>query len=185
MNSLPIHVVAISGPPGSGTTTAARILSQQTGLIYRNTGAIFREMAQERGMSLADFGQFVAENPDVDRELDARQLAYAQAGNVILEGRLAGFVVKSQPLAALAVHVDAPLEVRVQRLSNRDGLDLEQALKTNALREELERKRYLDVYGYDLNRLDIYDLVLDSSQLSPQQIVDRILSALRQENPHD
>jgi cytidylate kinase len=171
-----ISVITISGPPGSGTTTAARLLAEQTGFPYRNTGSLFREMAAETGMSLNDFGAYALTHPDVDRELDRRQLDLARNGRVILEGRLSGHVVKKHGVPAVCVWLDAPLDVRVQRLSARDVQDLVVAADLNRRREELERQRYLEVYGYDLADLSVYDLVLDSSVLTPEGIVSAILS---------
>ncbi len=178
MKPLKTNVVTISGLPGSGTTTAAKLLETSIGLPYRNTGAIFREMAQERGMELIDFGHLVESDPSVDKELDRRQEETARNGDVILEGRLAGWVLKHANLPGLAVWVDAPLEVRVQRVSGRDEQDPKLAAIATAEREETERRRYLKFYGFDLADLSIYDLVLDSSKLSPEAIVDAILKHL-------
>ena len=48
-------IATVSGPPGSGKTTASRLLSEKLGYPLVYVGNIFREMAKERGMSLADF----------------------------------------------------------------------------------------------------------------------------------
>jgi len=133
-------------------------------------------MAAEKGMSLNDFGAYALTHPDVDRELDRRQLELARNGRIILEGRLSGHVVKKHGVPAVSVWLDAPLDVRVARLSSRDVQDPVVAADLNRRREELERQRYLEVYGYDLADLSVYDLVLDSSLLTPEGIVSAILS---------
>lgn len=172
------NILTISGLPGSGTTTAAKLLVERTGFQYANTGAIFRQMAAERNMSLNDFGKLAAQNDEIDRELDARQVEVARQGNIILEGRLAGHMISRAGLNALTVWLDAPLEIRVSRVSGRDALSLELAAELSRERERDERQRYIDFYDIDLADLAVYGLVLDSSKLSPQQIVEAIVDAL-------
>ena len=48
--------ITVSGLPGSGTTTLSRLLSEYYELELISSGEIFRKMAKERGMSLAEFG---------------------------------------------------------------------------------------------------------------------------------
>lgn len=171
-------VVTISGMPGSGTTTAAGLVVSATGFRYVNTGAIFREMAQERGVTLNEFGKLANDNPEVDRELDDRQIAHARSGKVLLEGRLAGYMIDGAGVRALKVWLAAPLDVRLTRVSGRDGQDLEVARKLSLEREEDERRRFVEFYGFDLARTEVYDLVIDSSRYLPQEIGDMILAAL-------
>ncbi len=174
------RVVTLSGPPGSGTTTAARLLAEATGLRHVNTGSLFRDMAVQANRTLNEFGEYARNNPEVDRELDRRQLELAKTGSLILEGRLAGHLVHHHGIPALKVWLDAPLTVRVQRISGRDEQDLELAEEINGKREMLEQKRYLEIYGYDLRDLSLYDLVLDSSAFLPGEIVRAILGAMKE-----
>jgi len=172
-------VVAISGGAGAGTTTAAKLVAARTGMTYVNTGAIFREMAQERGMTLNDFGVLVAQNPDVDRELDRRQVARARQGSVVLEGRLAGYMLSLNKVESLKVFITAPEDVRVQRIAHREGISEEQARALTVDRESVERKRYLDTYGFDLLDTSVYDLTLDSSLMPPDEIAAAIINRLK------
>ena len=48
--------ITISGPPGSGKTTACNSLSQRLGYQAVVFGKIFRQMAADRGMTLVEFG---------------------------------------------------------------------------------------------------------------------------------
>jgi len=173
-------VVTVSGLPGSGTSTACRLLQEQLGFRWVNTGQIFREMAKEHGMNLNEFGIYAQNHHEIDEELDRRQLEMARQGEIILEGRLSGQVLKRGGAAGVAVWVDAPEEVRLSRVSFRDGLTVEEARQFTLTREKLERQRYLEIYGIDLCDLSLYDLVLDSSKLDPQAIADAIISKLEE-----
>ena len=171
-------VVTLSGLPGSGTTTAARLLARRTGFSYVNTGALFRELARERGVDLNEFGKIASRSPEVDRELDDRQVRRAREGLVVLEGRLSGHMVRRGGVPALTVWLNAPAEVRVGRVAKREHDHPDHALALTLEREEDERKRYLAFYGHDLYDLSGYDLVVDSSLFLPEAIVDTILTRL-------
>jgi CMP/dCMP kinase len=81
-------LITVSGPPGSGTTTTAEHVAARLGIIFLPGGEVFRAMAVERGMSLAAFGAYASEHPEVDVELDGRLGERARAGGVVIESRL-------------------------------------------------------------------------------------------------
>jgi predicted cytidylate kinase len=154
-------------------------VAAETGLTYVNTGAIFREMANERGLTLNEFGKLANENPAIDLELDDRQVAIARRGGILLEGRLAGFMVNRAGIPAVKVCLLAPLQVRMKRVSGRDGHDLVEAMRLSAEREADERHRFIEFYGFDLEDTTLYDLVLDSSLHTPEEICRRIVTLFR------
>lgn len=51
-------IITIGGLAGSGTTTAAEVLSNKLDIPYISAGSIFRDMAKERGMSVLEFSNF-------------------------------------------------------------------------------------------------------------------------------
>lgn len=177
-NSKPL-VVTIGGLPGSGTTTAADLLAGKLGVPWTNGGEIFRDLAKESGMSLNEFGVHAENNPDVDRELDRRLIETMRKGNIILESRLAGANANRCDIHSLRVWLHAPLEVRVRRIMQREGGDLEKLTTDTKERQRSERARYLEYYGIDYEGLDHYSLVINSAEYWPEQIVHIIQEALR------
>ena len=59
-------IIIISGPPGSGKTTVARILSKMLDFPLISSGDIFRSLSKEYGMDLEDFSLFAEKNPEID-----------------------------------------------------------------------------------------------------------------------
>jgi cytidylate kinase len=167
-------VITIGGGPGSGTTTVARVLREKLGIKYVYIGDLFRIMAQQQGLSLTDFGDYVFSHPEIDKQLDKAQVDIAKQGNVILEGRLAGWLIDQEGIPALKVWLTASPQVRAQRVAEREGKDINLVKEENQRRENQEHERYLKTYGFDLNRVEIYDLVIDTDDLTPQQIADII-----------
>lgn len=132
-------------------------------------------MAAERGMTLAAFGAHAAREPALDLELDRRLATRARAGDVVVESRLAGWIAHNEGLDGLRVGLVCDERVRAQRVADRESISVEHALTENALREDSERRRYLALYGVDIDDLSIYHLVVDTGTLAIDQVADRIV----------
>jgi cytidylate kinase len=172
-------LITVSGPPGSGTTTASTRVARDLALELLPGGEVFRAMAAERAMSLGTFGAYAATHPEVDVELDTRLAARARKGDVVIESRLAGWIARIDELPAVTAWVDCAPEVRARRVAARERITVEQAAAENAERQRVERDRYLALYGLDLADLSAYDLVLDSDALSPAEVAGAIVDAAR------
>jgi CMP/dCMP kinase len=168
-------LITVSGPPGSGTTTVAQRVADRLALELVPGGEVFRALAAERRMSLPEFGRYVAEHPEVDVELDSRLARRARDGGAVIESRLAGWIAHNESLAAVVVWIDCDPRIRAQRVAGREGVSMQRALADNEERQRVERGRYLALYGVDLADLSIYDLVLDSGELRPAALADRIV----------
>lgn len=156
--------VTISGLAGSGTSTVAEMLSEELGVDLISAGDVFRREAERRGMSLEEFGALASEDPEIDRTIDERQSEVASRhDSLVLEGRLAGWMVD----ADLKVWLRAPLEVRAQRVAERESKSLDEAVNQIEERGRCESERYEEHYGIDIDELSIYHLVVDTSLWGP------------------
>jgi len=164
--------ITISGLPGSGTTTVAKLLSTELSMELISAGEMFRQIANEKKLQLEQFSKLAENNDDFDRQIDEKQGEEAmKRGNVTVEGRLSGFFV---PDADLKIWLKAPVEVRARRIAAREGIAYEEALSSMKNREQSENTRYERYYGINLDDLSIYDLVIDSSMWSERDIVEMI-----------
>lgn len=172
-------IVTVGGLPGTGTSTLCRLLRDRLGLPYVYAGGIFRDEAAARGMDLAGFGRLCEEDPSVDRALDDRQREMLREGNVLLEGRLSGWLAHDEGVDAVKVWVTCGDDERFRRLAERDGgTPAEQAERTRT-REQSEDDRYSRHYGIDTGDLSIYDAVLDSTSASPEALTDQVVALVR------
>ncbi len=168
-------IITISGRPGSGKSTLSKILSVKLGLELVSMGDVFRKCAQDRCMSLAEFGEIARCNEKIDMEIDEMQKKIArEKDNIMIEGRLSGFLVD----ADLKVWLQAPLEIRAQRISKREGKQVERAMKETSEREICERERYLKYYDIDINDLSIYDIIINSSRWNPEELSEIVKKAV-------
>lgn len=170
-------LVVIGGPPGSGKTTAARATADRLGLEFLSAGARFRAQAQERDMDLGQFSRYAASHPEVDRELDDFMQGFAKPG-WLLDSRLAGPLARRRGIPVLYLVVTAGEAVRAERLAGRDGIPIPAARRAMVAREQSEKSRYKAIYGIDLDR-ESPDLTVDSSDLSPSAVVDRLADFIR------
>ena len=171
--------ITISGLSGTGTTTVAKLLENDLGIEYVYTGDIFRRMAAKMGMTVGEFGDYVARHPEIDRELDARQVDLARGKDIIIEGRLAGYMAYSHDVHAYKIWLHAPPETRAERVAGREGKDALAVMDENKRREDGNRTRYLDIYGFDINDISFYDIDIDSSKYLPEKIRDIIVEDMR------
>jgi cytidylate kinase len=171
-------LITISGLPGAGTSTVARLVALTLGIERVDGGTVFRTMAAERGLDVGDFSLVAEGDPEIDLELDQRLAHRARQGEVLLESRLAAWIVTNEGLDAARVWLDAAEQERARRVAAREGVDPAAALAANRAREASERRRYRTYYGIDLDDQNVYDLVIDSTGIEPEAIAESILAAI-------
>ena len=165
--------ITISGPIGSGKTTVCNLLAKRLGYRMVVSGNIFREMARERNLSLAEFGALCEHDMRNDRLLDERMVEIArESPDIILEGRLVAHMLKKHDIPALKFFLTADLETRAKRVVEREGKPLDMALREMREREDSEAARYLSYYDINIKSIDVYDVVIDTADRTPEQIVD-------------
>jgi len=178
-NTTPL--VTISGPPASGTSTLTQNLAEELDFEVINGGDIFRRIASERNLTLAELTELSEEDDSIDKELDERleQIINAHmAGErtpdgdgLIVESRLAGWHANGN--ADLSVYLHAPIKIRAERIDKR-----EESVEELAEREKSEAKRYKQYYGIDISDLSIYDVTIDTSQSSIDNTFETVLSKI-------
>jgi CMP/dCMP kinase len=170
-------LITISGLPGAGTSTVARLVADALGLERVDGGTVFRAMAAERQLDVNQFSLVAEDDPEIDLELDQRLANRAREGDVVLESRLAAWIAANEGMTATRIWVDAEERERARRVAAREGGDPESALDANRAREASERRRYRTYYGIDLDDRSVYDLVIDSTGQPPEAVAESIVAA--------
>jgi cytidylate kinase len=150
-------LITISGLPGSGKTTVARLVAKELGLEHVYAGDIFRRQAAQAGVSLEEYARRAERDHSIDRALDDQMRRRAAAGNAVLEGRLAAFMAEEVGVPALRVYLDASEDVRATRIAGREGGEAATRLREIQAREASDARRYREIYGFDSDRAR-YDL---------------------------
>ena len=175
--------ITVSGRSGAGVTTLCEGLSEALDCGYVSGGEVFRELADERDMSLTQLVAEASESDDLDREVDRRLRTIAEkwgAANkaFILESRLAGWLAGNR--ADMRIWLDAPEEVRVDRTADRT-----EAAAEMRVRDVIDTKRYESYYDIDVTDRSIYDLCINTARWGPDGVLAFVLSALEAYEPTD
>lgn len=170
--------ITISGKAGSGKSTVAKLLSQKLGLEHYSIGDLMRVMANEKGISLLELNRLAEKDKKIDFELDSRlrQLGKAK-DNFVVDGRLTAFFI---PDADARVFLDADDDVRAGRIlkdrrQQEKNSSLQETMENIKKREESEKKRYKKYYKVDYLDKKLYNYVIDTTKLSPVQVVEKII----------
>ena len=167
--------VAISGKSGCGNTTVSGLLSEKLGIKLINY--TFRQLAQEKNMTLAQVIEAAKNDDSYDKYVDNHQVELAMKESCVLGSRLAIWMLKD---ADLKVYLYASDETRASRVFNREGGDIEQIKAFTAMRDSEDTRRYKEFYNIDNNNYDFVDLFIDVNTKTPEEIVQEILDKLEE-----
>lgn len=163
--------IAISGMSGCGNTTTCTMLAEKLGFPVVNY--TFRQMAQERNMDFWEFSALAEKDTSIDKELDTKQVKMAmEKENCILGSRLAIWMLKD---ADFKVYLDVSADERARRVALREGGTFEQRLEETRMRDELNKGRYLKIYGIDNTKPEgVADLIINADNKTPEEVVEII-----------
>ncbi|ELY63953.1 (d)CMP kinase [Natrinema versiforme] len=173
--------ITVSGPPGCGATTLCEQLADAIGCPYVSGGEVFRELAEDRDMSLNQLIAKADESDEIDRALDQRLQQIAEKWGMsnkpfILESRLAGWIAGDR--ADLRLWLDAPEDVRLERIDDRIETEAEMRV-----REVSEAGRYESYYEIDIDDREFYDLHINTARWSKHAVFTIVRSAIEEYDP--
>jgi cytidylate kinase len=101
----------------------------------------------------------------------------AEQGGVVM-GRNGAFILAGRPWS-LHVLLDGPVEQRVARAAQDNGIAPERAARRQKREDEVRGQMSIDLYGWDPRRPDRYDMVLNTGSLSLDECVAIIVATIR------
>lgn len=165
--------IAISGELGSGKSVVAAALAAGLGAEVVSTGAIHRAIAASRGESALETNLAAERDEEIDRRIDGELVRRAQQDDtVVFDSRMAWHFVPR----ALKVHLVVDPAVGAGRMLGRSPTDVErygsveEATARAEERHASEQRRFLGKYDVDIDRLRNYDVVVDTSAATVDEI---------------
>lgn len=210
---LAVAVITLSGPSGTGKTSAAKILEQRifettkTNIVFIKAGELFREKVKQiSGQEMLTYAQ---RDFEVDKWIDdiqAQQIRKASLQHpLLLEGRLAGIIAREQKnkisnLSVVSILFTANPSTRYLRILRREredhpNLTFKDIKRLTTEREQGDLARWREMHpqlkgfnpfnktGKDNVGNPIYDLIVDTNQLTVKGVSDLIINWLV-ENDH-
>lgn len=167
-------LITIGGLPGSGTTTVAKLLAKKLNISHMDAGDLWDLMAKEKGTDVLGLNLLAEKDSNIDHELDEKLVETARKStNAIMESRLIGYFCHNKDIPAFKIWLSADTEIRINRLKK-----AERSSEKVVVREKSEKKRYLELYNIDIDQLSVYDLVVNTNELTPEKIVEHISSSI-------
>ena len=102
---------------------------------------------------------------------------FAEEGGLIL-GRNGAYLLHERP-GALHVKLVGQLDARIANAAKLTGITLERATKRQPIEDAFRRELSLEVFHFDPTSDDYYDLVIDATRFTLDQVVAILVAAAR------
>lgn len=170
-------IITITGKPCSGKSAVIAYLMEKYGFEKFSGGAVFRRIAAERGVDILELNRL--NDTSIDKLVDDEIVKVGKEKieeNIIFDSRTAWYFIPE----SFKVFVDVNPDEQARRLFNsgRDqketGDSVEDSKKALEERWNLENKRYYQIYGFDNKNPEVFDLVVDNSNLTIEETGEAI-----------
>lgn len=173
--------ISLAGDLGSGKSTVSAILKEALGAEIYSTGAIVRDIATRRGMSVGELNVYMETHPEIDHEIDDGLKALSRDERaLIIDSRMAWHFTAG----TFRIYLSTDTMTSARRIlsagrAEEQAATVEEMAASIRARRASEEKRYMEQYGVNIKDLTNYDLVVDTSFATPQAVADAVLSAFR------
>lgn len=173
-------IITLGWKAGAGKWTLSKRLAEYLQYEVIGIWQIKRELAKEMGITIVEFDKIGWENPDKAQEFDLKFEEYQKSldptSKIILDGRMAFWC---QP-DAFKIFLDVDDKVGAERVFSHQretdaSWSLEEVKQTNYERNEWARQTYITLYNVDMYDLSHYDLVIDTTGLTPDEVFEYVI----------
>ena len=173
-------LISITGKLGSGKSTICGILKERYGFEIFSTGTINREFARSLGITTLELNERLKEDPSLDKEIDGtvtRLSIEKKDEKLIFDSIMAWHFAKDTFKIFLTID---PMEAANRVMKNQRGAEehydsVEDACEGLVKRGNVERERFIQIYGVDYFDHGNYDLIVDTTTRTPEEIVGIIV----------
>ena len=173
-------LISITGKLGSGKSTVCNILKERYGFEIFSTGTINREYARRIGVSTLKLNEMLKEDPSLDKEIDdtvTRISIERKDDLLIFDSRMAWHFAKETFKIFLTID---PMEAAVRVMKNQRGEEeryssVYEACEKLVERSNVERERFIQIYGVDYHDHGNFDVIIDTTHRTPEEVVTIIV----------
>ena len=171
-------IISITGDLASGQSTVSKMLAEDLNYyLYRN-GAYARKLAVEKGMSITEFCEYLVDHPEIDRQIEKSATEYAKKHqDIVIDAKMGWYAVPESFKVYLKVNIDVAAKRAFADPNRKRSEDLPtvEAQKEDMIRRtKSDLSRYFDLYNVHRNDMSNYDLVIDTSNLTPEEVLNKI-----------
>lgn len=174
------HIISITGDLASGKTTVTKMIADELNFVIYKNGEYFRKLALEHNMNVTEFNKYVEAHPEIDRQIELSATKFAEENdNIIIDARLGWYSVPESYKIYLKVDIDESAKRAFgdeNRKSTENFATVEEYKEDLKTRYNLENDRYFKLYGVKKNDMSNYDLVVDTTNITPEEVKNIIIS---------
>lgn len=184
-------IVTISGDLGSGKSILTDALCNHWKAERYSTGTVQRQLAADMGISTLELNRLAETDKTIDDKIDGVFASLSQTGkNLIVDSRMAWHFIPDAFKIKLEVNpiVAAERIIADKGRSSENYLDFNATLQGLKDRKASERERFLNYYNADIENHDNYDLVIETTDVTPESIcliTNEALDRWIAKQPHD
>jgi len=168
--------ITLSGKAGAGKSTVGKILAQKLDFEFISIGNWTREYALKNyNMNINQFQEYCSLHPEVDKLIDIKMSENCNLkDNIIIDYRLGFHFIKN----SLNIYLNVSDAIAFERIN------IANRINEDITKDDIDKRnqemcfRFIKTYGVDINNLKNYDLVINTDQLTPEQIVNKIIVKL-------
>jgi cytidylate kinase len=174
-------IITISGRAGSGKSTVGEALAKKLNLKYYCIGDMRRKMAEDMGISLAEFNKLGEKEAFTDTKVDEFQERLGKKeDNFVMVGRTSYYFIPHSIKIFLSVTLEAGARrIFAEKREKEKFKSVSEAVESIRAREESDSKRYKKYYGINISEQKNFDLIIDTTKIPADAVVDRIIAFVR------
>ncbi len=170
-------IITISGKPGAGKSTIGHLLAEKLKYKYYDIGQVRRKMAEDMGLTLHELNELGEKDHSTDTIPDRFAEDIGQKNqDAVVVGRTSFHFIPHSFKVFLDVHPEKAAHRIIKH--NRKGEEYKgilHAIEKIRKRQDSDAKRFKEYYKLDVFDLSQYDYVIDTTDLTKEQVVDKII----------
>lgn len=185
-------IISIGGTMGSGKSTLAKALAKELNIPRFYMGQIFRDLAKKRNLKLREYLELGETDPQIDKEVDDYQTELGKTrDDFIIEGRTSFYFIPQ----SIKLYIHASPRIAAERIfkdlkTNAENRNEGNFQSAQAVQADIEKrlksdtKRYWQYYNIDVFNPKNYDLAIDTSNLNPDEVLEKALNYIKNLKMH-
>lgn len=176
-------IITLGGLPGAGKSTIKNLLAEELGLKKYSMGDMRGEMAKSRGLNIDELNELGLSDASTDHEVDEFQKTLGtEQDDFVIDGAMSWYFIPQSKKIYLAVDPKVAADrIFKDRQNNPNRTDepeyasieaTERALAARAVQNDVRYKKW---YGAEYLNPKNYDLVIDTTNLTTDEVLQKIL----------
>jgi CMP/dCMP kinase len=171
-------IITLSGKPGSGKSSIAKIIAQKLKYEFFSAGDYRGEIALKHNITIDQLNEIGKKEFWTDKEVDDKLKSLSKQNNLVVDGWLSCYFIKNSKKIFLDVKLNEAAKriFKDQRPDEEKKETVKEVEKMLKNRLDQTKKRYKKYYHIDFTNEKYYDLIIDTTDLTKKQVIEKILS---------